>query len=300
MNSSRASIHPKISIIVAVYNAAESLEYCIQSLLALDYPQQQREIIAIDNNSSDRSLEILQQFAASIRILQEPIRGAAAARNRGVMESQHPFIVFTDADCQVAQDWLKQLIKPLQEQERVVAVGGRILTQQPANVIAQFSDHLHNHHTAISENPPYLITMNMAIRRAAFIDIGLFDIQMLRAEDTDLSYRLHLVEHKFAYAHDAIIYHHNPNSLGALFKKGYQHGFWNVKLTKKHQILLFPMHKRIDRYGYMRAIRAAREFILQSWQEKQWATMKLCQFVFDSGKKLGMLCGSIRFRFFHV
>lgn len=300
MNSPRASIYPNISIIVAVYNAAESLENCILSLLALDYPQLQREIIAIDNNSSDRSLEILQQFTASIRILQEPIRGAAAARNRGVMESQHPYIVFTDADCQVAQDWLKQLIKPLQEQDGVAAAGGRILTQQPANVIAQFSDHLHNHHTAITETPPYLITMNMAIRRAAFIDIGLFDIQMLRAEDADLSYRLHLAEHNFTYAHDAIVYHQNPNSLGALFKKGYQHGFWNVKLAKKHQILLFSMHERIDRYGYMRINRAAKEFVLQSWQEKQWAILEFCQFVFDSGKKLGMLCGSIRFWFFHV
>jgi GT2 family glycosyltransferase len=300
MNSPRVSIYPKISIIVAVYNAAKTLENCMRSLLALDYPQLRREIIAIDNNSSDRSLEILQQFTASIRILQEPIRGAAAARNRGVMESQHPFIVFTDADCRVAQDWLKQLIKPLQEQDGVAAAGGRILTQQPANLIARFSDHLHNHNTTISENPPYLITMNMAIRRAAFIDIGLFDTQMLRAEDTDLSYRLHFAGHNFVYARDAIVYHQNPSSLNALFKKGYQHGFWNVKLAKKHQCLIFSMHKRIDRYGYMRIIRAAKKFVLKSWQYKQWAIIELCQFVFDSGKKLGMLCGSIRFWFFYI
>ncbi len=291
---------PKVSIVIAVYNAAEFVGNCIESLLTLNYPENKREIIAVDNYSADSSLKVLQKYEPAIRVLKERKRGAAAARNLGVCYSKYSIIAFTDADCIVEKNWLKHLIKPLQNQTEVIASGGRILTQKPSNTIAQFSDKIHDQRQSMREKLPYIITMNMAIRKNGLIDIGLFDTKMIRAQDTDLSYRLFIKKHKFSYAEHATIYHKNPDSLIALFRKGYQHGHWNVKLLKKHKNLVFSVQNRFDNYGNYRIKQTIINLISSIWSGKRCAMDELCQLTFDLGKKTGMLTGSIRFLFFYI
>src|SRR5690606_34102704 len=85
-----------VSIVIPVYNAEKYLEQTLASIYAQTYPH--TEIIAVDDGSSDRSVEILRQHAPRVRLVTQANAGAAAARNRGVREARGKWIAFLDAD----------------------------------------------------------------------------------------------------------------------------------------------------------------------------------------------------------
>ena len=98
---------PYVSIIVAAYNSEKTIGKCIESLLALDYKRY--EIIIVDNNSSDKTAEIVKQYDVSYQF--EKRRGWPAARNTGIKHSKAEFVANIDADCFASPNWLKILMK---------------------------------------------------------------------------------------------------------------------------------------------------------------------------------------------
>jgi glycosyltransferase involved in cell wall biosynthesis len=86
-----------VSILIPVYNAEAFVAETIQSALDQTWPA--KEIIAIDDGSTDKSLEILKSFAAAgVKVIEQQNRGASAARNRGLSEAKGEFIQYLDAD----------------------------------------------------------------------------------------------------------------------------------------------------------------------------------------------------------
>lgn len=89
-------MRPLVSIVIPCFNAERTIAEAIQS--GLDQTYEQREIIVIDDGSTDRSLEIIQSFGNWIRWETGPNRGGNHARNQGIQISQGEFIQFLDAD----------------------------------------------------------------------------------------------------------------------------------------------------------------------------------------------------------
>jgi glycosyltransferase involved in cell wall biosynthesis len=86
-----------VSIIVPCYNAERWLAATLKSALAQSWPH--KEIIVVNDGSTDQSLALARKFeGGAIRILDQPNRGAAAARNTGLRAAQGEFIQFLDAD----------------------------------------------------------------------------------------------------------------------------------------------------------------------------------------------------------
>lgn len=105
-----------VSVIVPVYNMAEGgkLEYSIRSLI--NQTLQSMEIIAVDDASTDRSLEILRQFEKDypgrVRAIASPEnRKQGGAKNIGLKEAKGRFIGFMDADDWVTPDMYEKLLK---------------------------------------------------------------------------------------------------------------------------------------------------------------------------------------------
>ena len=90
---------PELSIIVPIYNSAETLTGTVQSVLAQTY--QDFELILVDDGSRDNSYRICQAFAATeprIVVLQQENGGVSSARNAGIEAARGDFITFVDAD----------------------------------------------------------------------------------------------------------------------------------------------------------------------------------------------------------
>lgn len=87
---------PSVSIIIPCYNAESSVAETIQNALAQTWPH--KEIIVVDDGSTDRSREIVESFGDQVKLLTGPNRGGCVARNRGLAAARGDYIQFLDAD----------------------------------------------------------------------------------------------------------------------------------------------------------------------------------------------------------
>ncbi|HEY4002378.1 MAG TPA: glycosyltransferase [Candidatus Xenobia bacterium] len=284
-------MRPDVSVVVPVRNGAQTLAACLESLLASRYPAAKREILVVDNGSTDATADILRSFGGRVRVLSEARLGPAAARNCGLRAAGSTLLAMTDADCVVDSGWLEAIVTPLAEVP-VGIVGGRIRAQTPCNSIARFGERIHDHEAAISVyRPPYVITMNWASRRDVLERVQYFDEQLQRNEDGDFSYRTDQAGYRLVYQPSAIVYHRNRDTLWKLFREGYLHGYHAVPLLRKHHQFLRRLgHRRIHVQSYRRLWEDA----LASWRQPGESRYS---FVFNLGKKLGKWHGSVRFRY---
>ncbi|MBR9921762.1 MAG: glycosyltransferase family 2 protein [Bacteroidetes bacterium] len=112
-----------ISTIIPCYNVAEYIEACLDSVYSQSLSP--GEVIAVDNNSTDATLKILQAYKekkqSSLIILQEGKKGAPAARNKGLQQAQGDWIQFLDADDLLEPNKLKHQMNLLEKTDNEVA-----------------------------------------------------------------------------------------------------------------------------------------------------------------------------------
>src|SRR5581483_9484769 len=100
---------PRISIVIAARNEAARLAGRLENLLALHYPADLRQIIVVSDGSTDRTRDVVSQFAGAVQLLEVPALGKAAALNAGVARATGDVIVFADARQRFADDALLAL-----------------------------------------------------------------------------------------------------------------------------------------------------------------------------------------------
>jgi len=238
---------PYISIVVPVYNGAESLGLCLQSICAVDYPKDKLEIIVVDNGSTDSSVRIAEGFG--VRFLQETsIRSSYAARNKGILASSGDLIAFTDADCIVTPGWLKHLVLDWGD-PTIGCFAGEIEAYQPESLVEKFSDRVGILRQAGTLNSSYLAytqTANSAYRRDIFDKVGLFVPEMISGGDADISWRMQRqLGLKIKFIPEALVYHKHRTSLAGLYNqfRKYEHG----KLLWGNYYPDFPVPTKIQR-----------------------------------------------------
>ena len=89
---------PFVSVLIDCYNHERFIEEAVQSVLAQDFPVSEREILVVDDGSTDRTPEILRKFGPQIRILRKTNGGQASAFNHGIPECRGQLIAFLDGD----------------------------------------------------------------------------------------------------------------------------------------------------------------------------------------------------------
>ena len=102
----------KLSIIIPVYNTEAYLRRCLDSCLHQDLPTDQYEIIAVNDGSTDVSLEILKDYErqyANIHVYSQDNKRQGAARNYGLSKATGEYIWFVDADDWIANNCLQKL-----------------------------------------------------------------------------------------------------------------------------------------------------------------------------------------------
>lgn len=110
----------KLSIIVPVYNVADYLQKCLDSLLEQDLPQNEYEIIVVNDGSTDNSGEIAQQYAdkyPNITLINQANQGLSGARNTGIKHSKGDYIQFVDSDDYLEKNVLGGLLKQVENDD---------------------------------------------------------------------------------------------------------------------------------------------------------------------------------------
>ena len=109
----------KISIIIPFYNSEKTIRKCILSILNSNF-NEKFEIIVIDDGSTDKSLEIINDL--NIKILSQKNKGAGAARNRGAKKTQSNLLLFVDSDVIFYKNTLKQIYKSMTDDIDYISV----------------------------------------------------------------------------------------------------------------------------------------------------------------------------------
>jgi 1,2-diacylglycerol 3-beta-glucosyltransferase len=120
---------PTVSIVVAARNEEDTIRRSLESLPNLDYPLEKLEVILVDDQSTDRTLEIMQSAArrnghfkvVSVTGQEGHLRGKANAIAIGIDHSHGEIIFLTDADCVVPRSWIKAMLNEYDESTGLVA-----------------------------------------------------------------------------------------------------------------------------------------------------------------------------------
>lgn len=118
----------QFSIIVAFRNEENNLPRLIQSFKSLQFPKDNYEIIFVNDHSTDASVEVIQQFEKvfnNVQLLQLPEheKGKKAALQMGINQARFEYILTTDADCVVPENWMLTFNNALVEDDLDAVMG---------------------------------------------------------------------------------------------------------------------------------------------------------------------------------
>ena len=153
---------PKVSVIIPVYNASKYLNKCISSIV--NQTMEDIEILAINDGSTDNSLEILEklqsQYKNKLKVFDKENGGAGSARNIGIDNSNGEFIKFVDADDYLKLDILDRMYT-LAKENNVSLVRGNyetIIGPFKMNDKCSWSNIKGNQIVDIAKNKDYIVT----------------------------------------------------------------------------------------------------------------------------------------------
>lgn len=127
---------PEITVIIPVYNSADTLEMCINSIVESNYPFQKMDIMLVNNGSKDNSFEIFKKYqgehdGVNIKWMNAQ-QGKSKALNMALFNSEGKYIIHLDSDGIVHKDALLNLIKRFESHENIHCMTGSILTNPGA------------------------------------------------------------------------------------------------------------------------------------------------------------------------
>jgi cellulose synthase/poly-beta-1,6-N-acetylglucosamine synthase-like glycosyltransferase len=225
---------PTVTVLVTVKNSKNTIQKCIKSILALNYPY--FKVYITDAYSDDGTFEILKKlnkrYPQKIRL--EQIRGnIAVAHNYMIKKTNTKFIAMTDADCVVDNNWLKNLISGFKSKD-IIATTGFCSTPKLVNRLQkligiELEDRFRHAPKFVPRGP----TMNLCVKSNYAKKIK-FDERFDVAQETDWGYRL-IKFGKMHYVSNAIVYHYHRPTIKSFLKQNFRYGRTMPLLYLKHK-----------------------------------------------------------------
>lgn len=254
---------PFVSILIPVKNFERTIEKTFEYLLNVDYPRDSWEWIIADGGSTDKTIEIIKNWQKEypfIRLVEIPnCPSPGFARNKALEVVKGDFLFFTDADCAPNKEWVNEMLKHFQRDQRIAAVGGEVFTLKvdPNNMVEAWCQHFRfnmvsprygfikeGYYPDFSKDPKptdigghkayFFGTCNVAYRKSAMQEIGAKFWERPTGEDMDLSYQHRSRGWKFYFAPKAKVDHMHRADLKALRKVWVTYGQAHLPLIDKY------------------------------------------------------------------
>lgn len=211
--------NPMVSIIIPMFNAADTIDSCITHLMDLRYPKERLEIIVVNNGSTDDSASITEDYP--VKVISKIGGTIASVRNYGASFAKGEVYGFIDSDCAVFKDWLVSALRQLEKPE-VAATGAGYVA--PENYSWVEKAWLYE-----SEHKPFetdfIPSGNFIVKADVFNSIGGFNDELTTCEDAEIGLRINKYGYKIINSSEIKSIHlRNPKTLKAFSKKEFWYG----------------------------------------------------------------------------
>jgi glycosyltransferase involved in cell wall biosynthesis len=197
---------PRVTIVLPVYNHERYLEEAICSLYAQDYEDYQ--IVAVNDGSTDGSLEILRRHQSRVLVIDSEHQGPAAARNLGIQATDSEFVAFMDADDRCAPERLHLEVEKLERQKLDLVASALDFIDGHGQVLPGMwtcpAEAAHDYWGALLDRN-WIGTPSVMMRRNALNAAGLFNETFTHGEDYDLWLRAGRT-HSIGYIDSALVH----------------------------------------------------------------------------------------------
>jgi glucosyl-dolichyl phosphate glucuronosyltransferase len=224
----RAS-YPSISLIIFTYNSSDLIQRNLMHIIAaLEFFPMDNEIILVDNNSTDNTLEIVKKiilkYNIKMRIVKNPKQGLSFSRIEGVKVASKEFVCFIDDDNFLSEKWFETLVRIIQKYNpdvigcRTIGIADIPFPTWWETDKGTYACGIRFKDTGFLNNPldkmwgagltartkflkPALLRMNL-------LCTGRIGEKQMSGEDSELNYRMRLLGAKFYNSNDLFLEHY--------------------------------------------------------------------------------------------
>lgn len=228
-----------VSVCVVAYNEEKFLPNLLGDIKNQTYSHKNTEVVLIDGKSSDKTVEIMEEFKKEntdfydVKIIENEKRIQAAGWNKAIVNSTGDIIIRIDAHTHVPADFVGKCVKNIKDGENVVggirpcvteneSLWGKMLLQAENSLFGSSINKSRR-----SKQKEYVKTMfHAAYRREVFQKAGGFNENLLRTEDNEIHYRIRKNGYRLCYDPEIVSYQYARGSLRRMIKQKYGNGYW--------------------------------------------------------------------------
>ena len=236
---------PFVSIIIPTTGEVKFIKGLVESVVKLDYPKDKFELIFIGDKTTkliEKNSKIAKEKGIDVTVEYNPV-AAGQKRNIGSNLAKGSIIAFTDDDTILREDWMRNGVKHLQENEEYVGVGGPNYTPRQGLPFAKAVGRIfgskflfsfrytvgHSKAREIGHNP----TCNYIIKKEIVQEIQFHD-SLWPGEDVEFDIRLSKSGYKILYAPDVVVWHHRRSRPIAFLRQMFNYGKTRAQVTRMH------------------------------------------------------------------
>ncbi len=239
---------PKVSVIIVNYNGKPLLEKCLESLFKINYDN--FEVIIVDNNSTDNTIEFVTKDYPSIIIIKlDSNKGFAEPNNIAAKIAKGNFLLFLNNDTIVTTNFISEMIKVIENDKKIAICQSLLLkSDDTIDSSGDFIDDLgvcYNSKSIQHEVQEISSARgaSMLIQKNIFDELDGFDeIFFATFEDVDLGWRSWILDYKTVLVPQSIVYHIGGQTVNIFKNEIAFHGFKNqlsMKITNFESKLIF-------------------------------------------------------------
>jgi len=222
----RLKSYPEVSIITPAYNEENTIEKCIEALIETNYPEEKKEIIIVDDGSTDNTLKEAKKYEnENVKVFHKENGGKHSALNYGLMFAEGDIIISVDADSIVSRKAIKLMVKSFQDSPETGAVAGNVKVRNKESFLCR------------CQALEYLVGINLfrralnlfgsvsvvpgclgAFRKKLLDGSGLYDPDTL-TEDFDVTVKMRKLGKIVQASNQALVYTEVPRTLKDLYKQ---------------------------------------------------------------------------------
>ena len=246
---------PFISVLLVTRNEKDYIRMSLMSLIEQTYPHNCYELIIVDGESDDGTIDIVKGIQKEyskpdfpISIITNPKHILAAGWNLGIRASKGEYVVRIDAHSVAAKDFIEKSVETILKVE-AVCVGGKLISQSlngDDDVVSKVLSSpfgVGNSSFRVSDREGYADTAVYGLYKRSIVEkAGFFDEGLVRNQDIEMHSRIKDVGGKFYFNPQIQCTYYTRNTVKKMMRQAYGNGYWNMVLMKRGSSALSLRH----------------------------------------------------------